>query len=858
MSLAVDQSEVEGGLRLLVVPGETFEIRALATDRDRDVVLSGYFDDPGMASRQVVKHDSIGVHGWYVTLNPVDKALRARRADRIARVPGKGSTTADQHIVKRTRLLIDADAVRPSGISATDAEHEAALAVISRIADELRAEGWAEGMSCDSGNGGHLDFAIDLPADDDGLVARVLAAAQARWGCIVDGITIKIDVANANPARITKLYGTPARKGDNVSERPHRLSRVLVAPEELQIVTREQLETFANRYAPAPEAKEKKRAPGPTRNKGARTRPAFDVAAWLDRHGIEVRNSGPWSGKHGDGTLYELATCPYSPDHGERGEAHVEQLASGAISAGCPHDTCKAAGWDWSWLKAKYEPRREIVISKDIAANVDEAEAGLLDLGSVYVRARTLVHVVRDKSETRGLKYPDGQPVIARLGGDRLHEIVNGAATWIAIKTDKKTGDRERVEVMAPNYISRTLGDRGEWSLPALDGVTDAPALRVDGSILEAPGYDVATRLIYDPAGVEYPCIPAKPTRADAVRALDSLLKPFNEFPFKEKSDRTALAALILTLIARPAIDGPTPMFAVRATTPGSGKGLAIDCAAMIATGRSAPKRPAVANDDELRKAFTAYALEAPPLVLLDNAEGAIGSPVLAALLTTDTISDRMLGLNESRTARVRFVLAVTGNNLSFRGDLGRRVVPIDLDPRCENPEDRTFEQSRLLEYVHTERPRLVVAALTVLRAFFVAGRPAHGEAPKGSYEAWDALVRGAIRFAGGTDPLAGVKRIRADGDEDLDRLRALHNAWSEAFGSAATTIGEAIKKAGKEGALHDALAAFCRSGTPEAKPIAGVFRRLRGRIVAGREIVKDGDDSHAGVVRWCVRLVGA
>lgn len=157
-------------------------------------------------------------------------------------------------------------------------------------------------------------------------------------------------------------------------------------------------------------------------------------------------------------------------------------------------------------------------------------------------------------------------------------------------------------------------------------------------------------------------------------------------------------------------------------------------------------------------------------------------------------------------------------------------------------------------------RERLVVAALTVLRAFVVAKRPAHKWPPKGSFDAWSDLVRGAIAHAGGADPLGGVQRIRDQGDDDLDKLRTLIAAWYGAYEGTEATVSAAIKKAGDSGDLYDALAAFCRSGRPEAKPIGNVLRKVRGRIVTldiestktALTFERGGHDRN-GVVQWRV-----
>ena len=61
----------------------------------------------------------------------------------------------------------------------------------------------------------------------------------------------------------------------------------------------------------------------------------------------------------------------------------------------------------------------------------------------------------------------------------------------------------------------------------------------------------------------------------------------------------------------------------------------------------------------------------------------------MAAFITADAMVDRVLGKSESIRIPNRALLILTGNNLQFQGDLGRRVIPCDLDPGCEFPEDR-------------------------------------------------------------------------------------------------------------------------------------------------------------------------
>lgn len=499
---------------------------------------------------------------------------------------------------------------------------------------------------------------------------------------------------------------------------------------------------------------------------------------------------------------------------------------------------------------AKPANTNEIMVSTNQADVVDQAEAALAARGGVYVRARTLVQVVRDVSESHGLAYPTGQPIIARIGRERLRELCGAAATWK--RTRKSKTETVIEEIMVPPWVPVTLEQREEWSLPALDGISDVPVFRADGTICTTPGYDAKSRTIYEPGNVKYPAIVLAPNKLQAAEAYARLLEPFADFPTVADSDRAAVVAFILTIIARSAINGCTPMWVARAPVRGSGKGLCVDTATVIATGRTAPKRPPATTEDEFRKAMFAYAMESPQTVTLDNVEGVLGSPTLAMVLTAGTISDRMLGVSETRTVPVRFVMSATGNNLRLRGDNDRRVVPIDLDPRCERPEDRTgWRHPDLLAHVRAQRPELVAAALTILRAFVVADRPSHGKPTMGSFEAWDRLVRSAVIWASGIDPLGGVQRIRDEGDEDTEKLGALLVAWQAAFGGSARTAAEAVKHAGNEGDLYDAIAAYSRSGKPEAKALGYTLRKVRARIVDGLEFRRE--EGRAGTCQWVV-----
>jgi uncharacterized protein DUF3987 len=348
------ETEVRKASALLIEPGAVFEVRALDAklgSNYRIGTVAGYFDSADDCVTELKKLSA--AMGIYITLNPVNSALLARCANRLDYAP-KDTATSDQYILRRVRLLIDVDPVRPSGISASKSEKAAARKKAVEIRDYLRARGWPEPLIADSGNGYHLVYLIDLPCEDDGLVEKVLNALADRF----DGDGVRIDRAVHNPARIVRLYGTLAAKGDNTQERPHRFSEILKAPEAFEAVTAEQLLALVDQLQPEDPAPVEV-SPAPTGT--------FDVEGFLTRYGVEVseRTTEP-----DDSIKWTLSHCPFNPDHVK--DVAVYQYPDGKLGFHCFKSSC--AGKHWRDFRRYFEPER-----KSLALRV-EADAEPVEL----------------------------------------------------------------------------------------------------------------------------------------------------------------------------------------------------------------------------------------------------------------------------------------------------------------------------------------------------------------------------------------------------------------------------------------------------------------------------------------------
>ena len=474
-----------------------------------------------------------------------------------------------------------------------------------------------------------------------------------------------------------------------------------------------------------------------------------------------------------------------------------------------------------------------------------------------FQRAGALVHVIVDGSPTSGIDVPDGARRIRPLPQSLLRErIATGARLY---STVERHGELVRTSQRPPKWLVEAIDERGEYPrdvVRPIEGILTAPTLRADGTILQRPGYDDETGLLLELTGT-WPVVPDQPDRAMATVAAKDLLDVVSDFPFVGDAHRSGWLALVLTMIGRPAIAGPCPLFLVDANTRGSGKSLLADAAGVIAGGLRLPRKTWTNSDNETRKVITAVALEALPVVLLDNINGGLGCAALDAALTGCTWTDRLLGL--SKTTGVLPLTAVwcaTGNNVQLEADTARRTLLMRLESPLENPEERTgFAHPDLISWVRAERRRLAVAAMTILRAYVAAGRPRQAIDPWGSYEAWSDLIRSSIVWAGMADP-AATRAITRDADRSAELLRLVLTGLHEVGGEG--TSHDLIRAldsnpSGPGGAdrypsLRLAVAELCGDKSTTAR-LGAKLRSFVGRVHGGRRLAKS--TAHGGVTMW-------
>lgn len=496
------------------------------------------------------------------------------------------------------------------------------------------------------------------------------------------------------------------------------------------------------------------------------------------------------------------------------------------------------------------EPQRPTVFVsnrplRDVSADALEALHAANDPPTLFTRGDTLARVQTNEGTCR----------IVTLGEDHLRGHLTRAADFM------RWGRNEARHASPPRDVVRDILAAAEWGFPRLRGLIRTPMVRTDGSLLTQEGFDAATGLFYaPPPGFQLPPIPEHPTAVDVREAIALLSEPFADFPFGERSSRANALALALTPLMRSLITGSVPLAVVDAPQQGTGKTLLVDVASIIATGEEAAVTTVPRSDDEMRKRITAQLLGGQSFVLIDNVDGPLQSPALAAAITAHVWRDRILGHSREVIVPVDVTWAATGNNVRLIGDLLRRSYPVRLDARTSEPWRRSgFRHPDLLGYLHQNRPQLVAAALTLVRAWVHEGRPKPAIPALGSFQGWCDAVGGVLLVAGVDDFLLNLESMYAGADPDAASWTAFLETWRECFAEEAITAAAVVRTLEGGDPRFEPL----RSTLPDEVADAHPERRSRalGTALAQRQerrygpdglrVVRSGTERHA--VRWIV-----
>jgi hypothetical protein len=517
-----------------------------------------------------------------------------------------------------------------------------------------------------------------------------------------------------------------------------------------------------------------------------------------------------------------------------------QRLATVTGLAGAATSTPSAAAAAMNWPQIK-------VIPSELPRIVNEAEDALILLGEqFYQRGGMLVRPVTGTIVNKDGKTEGWQliPVVRPY----LVETLCRSAQFVRMDARSKGW----TAIDAPDKVaSALLSRRGKWKLPVLNGIVQTPFLRVDGSLCEVPGYDPASQLLFK-VDQAFPPIPQQPSREEALQALALLDGLIDTFPFISKADRSvALAAMLSTLDRRSM--ATAPLFAFNSPVAGTGKSKLVDLCSILATGRPMSVISQGYSEEEFVKCLSAALLAGDLAVSIDNCERELKSDFLCQVLTQPKLNIRILGLSNNVETPMNAMLFATGNNLIFSGDVIRRSLMCTMDAGCERPELRAFKTD-VAGDAKERRGELVVAALTVLRAWHVSGERINLPA-FGGFEDWSFRVREALVWLDRTDPCETVTDVR-ESDPKRGELIAVIEQWKQHLVVGQPyTVQQVIGRALIDSDFHNALLAVSTTQSGGSSNSVNSIRlglwlkRVKGKVVNGLKLLQRG--SRSGYPLW-------
>jgi putative DNA primase/helicase len=425
---------------------------------------------------------------------------------------------------------------------------------------------------------------------------------------------------------------------------------------------------------------------------------------------------------------------------------------------------------------------------------VREAEEALLAAGvpvyqrSVLVRPAEQEYPAADGSVTHSA-------ALVPITGPAMLGLLAKVAIWQKWDGRARGGGGFVTCDPPAKVVEILLANRGQWSFPVVRGVLTTPTIRPDGSLLTTPGYDPVSRYyLMFPSDLALAEIPAEPSLADAAEAFDRLNALLDDYDFVEDGgvSRSVALALLMTQVLRCGM-AVSPLLAVSATAPGSGKSHLVDLASTIAIGRPCPIMGAGKNEEETEKGINTKLLSGVAGFSIDNVHRMVDNPILNIATERPMISIRLFGLLESVEVENAATIYMTGNNLPVIDEQVRRTVLCSLDAGVERPEQRDFTTDPIVT-VRADRGRYIADILTIARAYLTHGSKPAGMKAFGSYPGWSKLVREPLIWLGQPDPVASQNTSRAS-DPEMGRLRAVMGAWQEAFKlDTPTTLADAVR----------------------------------------------------------------
>lgn len=444
------------------------------------------------------------------------------------------------------------------------------------------------------------------------------------------------------------------------------------------------------------------------------------------------------------------------------------------------------------------------------------------------------------------------------MSGGRLSrvasEVINGD-THYTIKTLEKYGLKGRLAEMhrwlirddtfgtPSSDIVADLIERADElcvDMPILDQVITYPIYSRDGVLQSSPGYSRDTRCWYSPvAGIEIPKVPDSPTDDDIEKAksliFDELLV---DFPFVDQASRANAVTILLEPFARRLIVGPTPIHAIDAPKEGTGKSLLADLMLLPSMGPNPKSSTQSHNEDDWKKQLTTIMLGGTPYWYCDNVRYTLDSGHLASTITKAVYEERILGGNSACIRPIQHTWVITGNNITYSGEMARRVVPSYLNAHSETPQlGRVFRHENVKLWATKNRGGLIWAALVLIQRWIAKGKPRKRVSKVlGMFEAWSEIMGNILALSGITGFLDNLTDFYDEAIQEEHDSSPFVDAWYQVYGEQEVTAAQLVDLAHKHLELEKPIGGMTQR--PTSKKVGWFLKKIKKRVYNGLEVV--------------------
>lgn len=528
--------------------------------------------------------------------------------------------------------------------------------------------------------------------------------------------------------------------------------------------------------------------------------------------------------------------CPWANEHaeGEAEDAHYreadEYLPWGHFACAHTH----AAPKDVHHLLEKLSLNPKDARQKPVIRN----EAG--ELNRVLLASEIVL------SQRPGYFASHGSLVKLRPQIETGAVVIEPATEHLLARELTAAADWERYDGRAKAYVRCDAPMRVTQQLvrgyqpkllPTLKGISYQPYFAPDGKLVATAGYNPATGIYgqFDPAAFDVP----EPTREAGENAITQLNALLREFEFNADHDRSAVLAAMLTATVRPILP-LAPAFNITASTPGTGKSYLIDVIRRFVGPGVMVNMSYPLTAEEATKAIPAALAQKPSVLLFDDMQTDwLPHGVINKMMTSEALSERVLGSNRMMTVSTNTLVLGTGNNVAPVRDMGRRVLTIRLTSQSANPAMRSFKGNPVGAMTKL-REHFVSCALTSIRAYLAAGAPVAAVPNIVSFDAWSHFCRQPLIWLGQPDPAQSLfEQLQSDPDDRA--LAEFLSAWIDLWGTKPVAVRKVadVAEARSDSELTETLFELpvIERGHVNRNKLGWYLKKNAGRIVGGHRI---------------------